>query len=134
MRRDEGVVRAALQLVGVDYDALIRMDAASPFSLAVKANPGLMDEVMASPSPVIEALKVALSYKPQAEFAAKYGNDPQAIRDSIRAEVMAEMKGQNAPEMAAKTLGTPVFSSRFAGQRLAPPASRKSDLASIFGK
>ena len=42
----EAVLRPALKLFGVDYDALIRMDGKSAYAQAVAARPGVVQQVL----------------------------------------------------------------------------------------
>lgn len=132
--QEETLVRGALKAVGVDYDALIATPGQegqlSPYALAVQANPGLLQDVLAAPSPTLKALEVALSFKPRAEFAAKYGDEPEAIKAAVRAEVLAEQRlDAAAPDMAA---GLP-FSRPRGGAKVATPKG-KAALAEVFRK
>lgn len=106
--REETLVRRALKAVGFDYDALIAQEGqegkTSAYAQAVAANPAVLKQVLASDSPVVAALEVAVNYKPYAEFAAKYGRDPAAIKEAIRAEVLAEMPTAEEPIKAQKAL------------------------------
>lgn len=131
--RDEALVREVLRMVGVDYDALIAMDGNSPYSLAVEANPALIQDILTDEKPVLAGLKVALGFKPQAEFSAKYGKTPEDIKANIRAEVMAELQGDKVEaKPAAKAAVAPLFSSR-SGR--APVAKQeRTDLRGVFGK
>ncbi|MFZ2620338.1 MAG: hypothetical protein WAX89_05635 [Alphaproteobacteria bacterium] len=138
---DESLVREVLKLFNVDYDALIKMDAgegqeATPYARAVKANPAVLEHVLQSAQPVLAALQVALGFKPYAEFMAKYGDDPQSIRDAIRKEVEAELQATPAPESA--TSGVPVVSPFSANTRRAVVGDAGSNktptLAEIFNK
>lgn len=139
MVRDEGMVREVLGMVGVDYDALIKMDGNTPYSRAVKANPQLVADVAGSDMPVVQALKIAMGFKPYAEFMDAYGTDPKEIREKIKAEVLAE--GRKADPLAeanrAKVRnrkGVPLFSGDV-GSR--PPVERAREgrgLADIFGR
>ncbi len=127
LARDEGLVREVLGLVGVDYDALIRMDGQSPYSLAVEAKPALVRDILRDERPVLAALRVAMGFKPMAEFQGKYGKEPDAIKAKIREEVMAEV-GRDKPPAEEKTptkaATGPLFSSRYgAGATRAPQAA-----------
>ena len=131
--REETLVRQALKAVGFDYDALIAQEAqegkTSAYAQAVAANPAVLKQVMAADSPVVAALEVAMNYKPYAEFAAKYGREPNAIREAIRAEVLAEMPAEE-PVKPSKALP---FSR---GGRAQSAASTTSDtsLTKVFRK
>src|SRR5690606_11491117 len=106
----------------------IAMDGESVYSRAVKANPTLLQDVLGSDRPVVAALRVAMGYKPVAEFIGKYGSSPDAIKAAMRAEFEAEV--------AAKEKGVaegPLFSSRMPSAK-APAAPRKGKLADVFGK
>ena len=126
---DEALVREVLGMVGADYDALIAMDGASVYSKAVKANPGLLKDVLESERPVLAALKVAMSFKPVADFVGKYGSSPEDIKAAMRAEFEAEM----AAKEAGKPSG-PVFSGTLPTARTTASAPRKGKLADVFGK
>ncbi len=126
---DEALVRGALALVGVDYDALIAMDNASVYSKAVKANPEILSQVMTAERPVLAALQVAMGFKPVAEFVGKYGSSPDEIRAAMRAEFEAEM----AEKEAGRKVSGPVFSSSRAAQK-APVVPKKGELTEVFGR
>lgn len=126
---DEALVREALAMVGVEYDALIKMDGQSVYSNAVKANPALLKEVLESERPVLAALKVAMGFKPVADFVGKYGSSPEDIKAAMRAEFEAEMASK---EQVAKVEG-PVFSGKKPTARASEPV-RKGKLADVFGK
>lgn len=111
--RDEALAREVLALVGIDYDALIAMDGKTPYSQAVQANPQVTSDVLQAEQPVVAALKVALGYRPYAEFADKYGHEPGEIRERIRAEMVAEK--QPVPEEVKPAAGM-VFSGRSGGK------------------
>ncbi|PIZ30481.1 MAG: hypothetical protein COY40_04605 [Alphaproteobacteria bacterium CG_4_10_14_0_8_um_filter_53_9] len=125
----EAVLRPALHVFGIDYDALIKMDGASPYAQAVAAKPGVLQEVLSSDNPVLSALKVAEDYKPYAEFAAAYGTEPSAIKEKIAAEALAHEAKAAAPQPKGKGV---VFSSRYAPRR--ESAARTAGLGSVFGK
>ncbi len=127
---DEALVRDVLALTGGDYDALVRMDGESVYSRAVQANPEILKQVMASERPVLAALKVAMGYKPVAEFVGKYGSSPAEIKAAMRAEIEAEMA---AKESGVAKVGGPVFS----GTRASAPAAatrKLGKLVDVFGK
>jgi hypothetical protein len=126
---DEALVREALGLVGVEYDKLILMDGQSVYSNAVKANPALLQDVLQSERPVLAALRVAMGFKPVADFVGKYGSSPEDIRAAMRAEFEAELA---AKEMGSKPAG-PVFSSSGAGVK-ASAGVKRGKLADVFGK
>lgn len=131
--RDEPLVREVLRLVGVDYDALIAMDGVSPYSLAVASNPALIQDILMDERPVLAAVKVALGFKPQAEFAAKYGTTPEDIKKNIRDEVVADLQGDkvDAHPVAKAAMG-PLFSSRTGRGPVTP--KKATDLRGVFGK
>ncbi len=131
--RDETLIRTALQTVGIDYDALIATPSQegtpSPYALAVQANPALLQDVLGAPTPALKALEVAVNFKPYAEFSAKYGHEPAAIKAAIRAEVLAENPAApEAPEAATPTLPF----SRIRGGSKAAPAKPKGTLNEVF--
>lgn len=126
---DEGLVRDVLALVGVDYDALIKMDGKTPYSLAVQANPQLTSDVLQAEQPVVAALKIALGYRPYAEFVGKYGQEPGEIKERIRAEVMAENK--KLPEEVKAPEGM-VFSGPFGGGKAPVAKAKKVGLGDYF--
>jgi hypothetical protein len=126
--RDEALAREVLALVGVEYDALIAMDGKTPYSLAVQANPQLTSDVLQAEQPVVAALKVALGYKPYAEFVGKYGKEPGEIRERIRAEMAAE-KGP-VPEEVKPVAGM-VFSGR-GGGKVVPAKPKSGGLGDFF--
>ena len=97
IERDEAVVRGVLELFDISYDDLVRMDGKSIYSRAVKANPAILENVKGAKSPVMEALKIALSFKPYAEFMEKYGDKPEDIKAAIRKEIESEKK-QDKPQ------------------------------------
>ena len=94
IQREEALVRKALALFGVDYDALITPDGNSVYAQAVKANPRVAEAVLAAESPVLAALEIAAKFKPYAEFMEKYGSEPEQIRAAIRAELSGEQGAQ----------------------------------------
>ena len=96
--RDEDIARQVLGLFQLSYDDLIRMDDTSPYGQAVKANPLVIENVLAAENPVIEALKISLQFMPYAEFIGKYGDDPQGIKEALKAEAMEEMKASTAKQ------------------------------------
>jgi hypothetical protein len=124
---DEALVRPVLELVGVDYDALVAMDGISPYSQAVGANEALLEQVMQAERPVLAALNVALGFKPYAEFVAKYGADPAGIKDKLRQEILAE---QAAPAATTAARGA-VFSAPV-GKREAAKQVSSATLESVF--
>ncbi len=126
---DEALVRAALGIMGVDYDALIKMDGESVYSQVVKANPEILRQVLEAERPVLAALQVAMGYKPVAEFVGKYGSTPEDIKAAMRAEFEAEM----ADKEVGKKVSGPVFSGNRATPK-APAEKRKGELADVFGK
>ncbi len=134
--REEAVVRQALKAVGYDYDALIAQEAqegkTSAYAQAVAANPAVLKQVLAADSPVVAALEVAMSYQPYAEFNAKYGREPEAIRQAIRAEVMAEMP--NEPETPKPNKALPFSRMGRALPASGSAGSRNTDLAAVFKK
>jgi len=140
--QEEQFARELLKLMGVNYDELIRMDERSPYARAVQANPALLDQVRQASSPVLAALRVAMGFKPYAEFMDRYGSEPDSIREAIRQEVQAEMQQQPKPQPAqaqaadAPFAGTPFANGRGAGSaasRLAGEGKRP-ELAELFGR
>lgn len=129
---DEALVREVLGMVGVDYDALIAMDGKSVYSRAVAANPALVPEVLGAERPVLAALKVAMGFKPVADFVGKYGSNPEDIKAAMRAEFEAEMAAKEGGTKA--NAAGPVFSGAQGGVRPAVPLPRKGKLADVFGK
>jgi hypothetical protein len=126
--RDEAVVRQALALVKVDYDALIATEGDTPYAQAVRANPRVADEVLKAEQPVLAALKIALDYQPYAEFQAKYGREPSEIKERIAAELQPAAAAERQPKKPV----APVFASRRgSGGSVAAPANRK--LQDVFG-
>ncbi len=133
--REEGVVRQALKAVGFDYDALIAQEAqegkSSAYAQAVAANPEILKQVLEADSPAVAALEVAMRFKPYAEFNAKYGKEPEAIRQAIRAEVMAEMPTEAEAPKPNKALP---FSRAGRAQPQTTATNRTNDLAAVFKK
>jgi hypothetical protein len=134
--QEETLVRGALKAVGVDYDSLIAMPnqegTLSPYALAVKANPSLLQEVLSAPSPTLKALEVAISYQPHAEFAAKYGQDPASIKAAMRAEILAENQlGKDGTEPPAPAL--PFSQTRRSASQTAAK-SKTGSLQDVFRK
>ena len=105
----EGVLREALALFGIDYNALVKMDENSVYAQAVQASPEVARRVAESDNPVLEALKVATLFKPYAEFQTKYGKTPDEIKANLRKEFEAEMAGNAKPE---EPVEAPMFSRR----------------------
>ena len=94
----EVIVRKTLAVFGLDYDQLIAMDNNSLYAQAVQTNPAILDAVLGAEDPVIEAVKIAVGFKPVAEFKAKYGDNPESIKEAMRSEILAEMKeNKNMP-------------------------------------
>ena len=127
---DEALVRDVLGLVGVDYDALIKMDGQSVYAKAVEANPDILKNVLGADKPVLAALKVAMGFKPVAEFVGKYGSSPADIKAAMRAEFEAEMAAKEG-----KGAEGPVFSGAKSGVRAAVPTGvKRGKLVDVFGK
>lgn len=126
---DEALVRAALAMVGVEYDALIKMDGESVYSQVVRAKPDVLQQVLNAEQPVLAALQVAMGYKPVADFVGKYGSSPEDIKAAMRAEFEAEM----VEKEGGKRAEGPVFSGRRTTAK-APVKERKGELADVFGK
>jgi hypothetical protein len=130
-------VRAALQLVGVDYDALISMDNGSVYAKAVAANPQLLQEVSRAKEPVLAALQIAVGFKPVADFTGKYGTTPDEIKAKMRAEFEAEQAAAASAQPKDKTAkaahAAPVFST-YAGGHTPGPRVTGGDLKAVFGK
>lgn len=124
---DEALVREALGLVGVSYDQLIRMDGESIYAKAVEANSDILKGVLGAERPVLAALKVAVGYKPVAEFIGKYGSQPEDIKAAMRAEIEGEMSAKEG-----KAVG-PVFSG-VQGSARSQAQPKKGKLADVFGK
>ena len=132
--RDEGLVRGTLELFGLNYDSLIAMDGQSAYAQAVQAQPELPKRVLASEQPVLEALKIALGFKPFAEFAQKYGRTPDDIKAAVEREVRAEMAGKVGKKSAdVAKVEAPLFSAPV-GQRTVPSVRRKNGLREVFGR
>ena len=130
----EAIVRPVLALFGIDYGSLIAMDGKSLYSQAVQARPDMLKAMLASDMPVLEALKVAVAYKPYAEFGQKYGRTPDEVKAKIRAEALAEA-GVAAP--AAADAEPPQLGAVFAGvggQRAVAPRRRQGSLSDVFGR
>ncbi len=140
IERDEAVVRDALSIFGIDYDALIQMDGKSVYSRAVTANPAVLDIVALSKKPVLAALKIATQFKPYAEFLDKYGDEPEVIRKAIKEELMADVKSSAAKKERKSVqneqghVETPIFA-QVSGRYGTPKKSTAQDvLEDIFGK
>ena len=149
IKRDEAIVRTVFELLGQDYDALIRMDPVvdeqngtttySPYAKAIQANPGLVQEILAAESPVLAAVQIAMNFAPYAEFMAQYGEDPQSIKENMRKELSREMNEKmnktTAPAHAAvddAPVVTPFSrTSRKANKKI---AFKEKSLKEIFGK
>lgn len=147
--RDEALVRQVFELLGQDYDALIRMEPVadkaagtttySPYAKAIQANPALLQEVLAAESPVLAALQIAMQFAPYADFTAQYGNDPQSIKAAMRKELQAEMQtkmtGTTEPSQAADG-NYPVVTPFSKTSRKSSKQSgfREKSLTEIFGK
>lgn len=104
IQETEKVVRETLAIFGIDYDALIRMDANSLYAKVVKRKPEVLEHVMADENPVLAALKIAVGFQPYAEFIEKYGEEPEAIKNAIKEELMLEMK-QKRTEKEKSAMG-----------------------------
>lgn len=130
--REEMLVRGALKAVGVDYESLISTEAqegkASPYALAVQANPKVLEDVLKAEFPTLKALEVAIGFKPYAEFVGKYGAEPAAIK----AAILAEAKQTQEPPEAAAPKGLPFSSGR--GPAKAASGKPKGTLGEVFRK
>lgn len=105
IKQEEALIREVLALFDVDYNALISLEEKSPYAQAVKANPRIVEMVAQAPSPVVAALKVATQFQPYAEFMNSYGDTPEAIKEKLRTEIMAELESQQKSEISSKTNG-----------------------------
>ena len=138
IREQEELVRELLTMFNVNYDELVRMDGKSVYSQAVVSNPQVLEVVKTSPNPVLEAVKIAFNYKPYAEFISKYGNDPEAIKKAIRAEVESEQNVDNK-KLSDKNLenakaSVPFSSNYSVSKNLKEQNGGHKELADIFGK
>ena len=120
IEESEKDMRELLKTMGLDYDALIRMDGKSVYARAVSANPGVLEYVKSSKNPVLEAVKIAVGFKPYAEFMDKYGNEPEAIIKNIRSEFEGEKSKENKAKESEisqqeKALSRPSFSGNGSG-------------------
>lgn len=134
IERDEALVRRALELFGVVYDDLIRMDEQSPYAKALKMQPDLLTQIANAENPVLAALEVAVGFEPYADFIQKYGQDPAQIKESIRQEVEEELRKaskQRLAETSNNTETAPVFSTS-RGQTSRPSGNKPVPLADIF--
>ncbi|MBI1308722.1 MAG: hypothetical protein GC129_02540 [Proteobacteria bacterium] len=135
---DEALVRDALALFGVDYNGLIAMQTAdgspSVYAQAVQANPALNAEVAGAAQPVVAALKVAMGFKPVADFTAKYGTTPEDIKAAIKAEMEAEAKGGENAVPVRKQAAAPVFSTQGGARSVAAPTKKAAGLKDVFGR
>lgn len=104
----EGLLREALALFGIDYNALVRMDGNSVYAQAVTASPEVARRVAESTNPVLEALKVATFFKPYAEFQNRYGTTPEEIKANLRKEFEAELAQAVPGNEAAGAAETPL--------------------------
>ena len=111
----EGIVRELFTIMGGNYDALIAMDGKSPYSRLVDENPLLSNQVKDAKNPVLEAVRLAVGFKPYQEFMDKYGSTPDAIKDAMRKEIEEEFSKESSAsekkKLAEKKLKMPVFSS-----------------------
>lgn len=121
----EPAIRTALQLFGIDYDQLIRLDGQSAYAQAVAADPSLPARVAQSANPVLAALEVAVRYQPYAEFLAKYGQTP----DAIKAALWEEFKqGQANPATATPTVpAAPTSNTAFSRSSVIPPLPERTN-------
>ncbi|MFT7434148.1 MAG: hypothetical protein ACI9TY_001796 [Alphaproteobacteria bacterium] len=120
IQSSENDMRGLLKTMGLNYDALIRMDEKSVYARAIAANPAVLDFVKSSKKPVFEAVKIALGFKPYAEFMDKYGSEPADILKNIRSEYEGEnkeVKQNDVLDNASLTeaLNRPSFSSAVTG-------------------
>jgi len=109
----EGLLREALALFGIDYNALVRMDAQSAYAQAIQASPEVARRVAEASNPVLEALKVAVYFQPYAEFQSKYGQTPEEIKANLRKEFEQELASgevANENKAAAVKVEAPLFS------------------------
>jgi hypothetical protein len=114
----ESLLREALALFGIDYNALVRMDSSSVYAQAIQASPEVARRVAESDNPVMEALKIAAYFKPYAEFQNRYGRTPDEIKASLRREFEEEAAQTTAPaEKAAAPVEAPLFSRRAYGSK-----------------
>lgn len=138
VQRDEALVRDALALFGIGYDSLIAMQGPdgkpTAYAQAIQANPALLAQVPSDPQPVLAALKIALGFKPYAEFAQRYGNTPDEVKAAIRSELENELKGSDAAVPVVKASAAPVFSSNRAGAARPSSRRKKGGLEDVFGR
>lgn len=114
----ESLLREALALFGIDYNALVRMDEASAYAQAIQASPEVARRVAESSNPVLEALKIAVYFKPYADFQSRYGQTPDEIKANLRQEFEQEFASAGPAETnpnSSNTTGdalldTPLFS------------------------
>lgn len=102
IEKTEAQMRQLLKLLNVDYDALIRMDDKSVYAKAVQSNPAILEHVKNADNPVFEAVKVALQFKPYADFMSQYGDHPEDILSNIKKEMSAQQgreKQTSKPEV-----------------------------------
>jgi hypothetical protein len=88
-------------------------DVIGTFKEAAAANPALIAQMHAHPHP----WKFAYEEGKRLRFAAEIGNDPEAYRKKLRAEIEAELKAQGAPQ--SQQPGAPALPQSLAGARSA---------------
>lgn len=134
IQQTEETVRQVLKLFELDYDALVRMDDTSLYARAVQENPAVLAYVKQAQNPVLEALKIAIGFKPYAEFIEKYGKDPDSIKTAMRAEIEAEMKGaKTEKEKDVSFEGTP-FSKLTASTSFSAKNKEEDVFSSLFNR
>ena len=115
IKASENEMRDLLKSMGQDYDALIKMDGKSVYARAVAANPAILDFVKSSANPVLEAVKIAMGFKPYADFMEKYGSEPSEIIENVRKEIDGENMKEKKQKISGKSdyeqaLNRPSFS------------------------
>lgn len=93
-----------------DVDEMVQV-----FKEAAAQNPALVAQMHAQQHP----WKFAYDEGKRLKFAAEIGNDPEAYRKKLRAEVEAELRGQLAPNQSAAAPAAPAVPQSLAGARSA---------------
>jgi len=94
----QGKVAASEELVRGQFGNEYVDKTLAEFDATFGANQAVQARVLGAAAPVAEAIKIMR----EREFQSKYGSDPDAIKDTIRKELEAELRTTIAKEEAAK--------------------------------
>ena len=126
IEQTEKEMRELLAHFDVSYDRLIAMDGQSVYSRAVAANPAILTAVKEATNPVYAAVKIALQFKPYADFMEKYGSEPNEILSNIKQAEKAEFSPRESG------VNSPSFSSTKMAKKMEEKVSKTPSLDDIF--